>query len=134
MPRWRGRRVGYCDLPVVVPLMQCHPHSYGLGLSASFASAAAARHHFQTLDFLAHRFVEDSVGEEDQPIRAGVGWWSSLASLGRNTLDSLASTVSSPFCGPVPGCYQHLRGHSFIRRPHSSSLVLKINNLDSIYF
>ena len=42
MPRRRGRRVGYCDLPVVVPLMQCHPHSYGLGLSASFASAAAA--------------------------------------------------------------------------------------------
>jgi hypothetical protein len=24
--------------------------------------AAAARHHFQTLDFLAHGFVEDSVG------------------------------------------------------------------------
>jgi hypothetical protein len=40
--------------------MECHPHSYGLGLSA--IRAAAARHHFQTLDFLAHGFVEDGVG------------------------------------------------------------------------
>jgi len=35
--------------------------------------AAAARHNFQTLDFLAHSFVEDGVGKEDQPVRAGVG-------------------------------------------------------------
>jgi hypothetical protein len=35
--------------------------------------AAAARHHFQTFDFLAHDFVEDSVGQKDQPVRAGVG-------------------------------------------------------------
>jgi hypothetical protein len=35
--------------------------------------AAAARYHFQTLDFLAHGFVEDGVGQEDQPVRAGVG-------------------------------------------------------------
>ncbi|HSK81915.1 MAG TPA: hypothetical protein VK902_00710 [Rubrobacter sp.] len=35
--------------------------------------AAAARHHFQTLDFLAHGFVEDRVGQEDQPVHAGVG-------------------------------------------------------------
>jgi hypothetical protein len=35
--------------------------------------AAAAGHHFQTLDFFAHGFVEDSVGKEDQPVRAGVG-------------------------------------------------------------
>src|SRR5215211_5972087 len=35
--------------------------------------AAAARHHFQTLDFLAHGFVEDGVGQEDQPVGAGVG-------------------------------------------------------------
>src|SRR5215203_5765713 len=34
--------------------------------------AAAARHHFQTLDFLAHGFVEDGVGQEDQSVRAGV--------------------------------------------------------------
>jgi hypothetical protein len=27
--------------------------------------AAAARHHFQTLDFFAHGFVEDGVGKED---------------------------------------------------------------------
>jgi hypothetical protein len=39
----------------------------GVGLSASVASAAATRHHFQTLDFLAHGFVEDGVGQEDQP-------------------------------------------------------------------
>ena len=47
--------------------------SSGPGLSASFASAAAARHDFQTLDFIAHGFVEDGVGQEDQPVRAGVG-------------------------------------------------------------
>src|SRR5919112_4962604 len=41
------------------------------GLSA--IRAATARHHFQTLDFLAHGFVEDGVGQEDQPGRAGVG-------------------------------------------------------------
>jgi hypothetical protein len=35
--------------------------------------AAAARHHFQTLDFLAHGFVDDSVSQEDQPVRASVG-------------------------------------------------------------
>jgi hypothetical protein len=51
--------------------MECHPHSYGLGLSA--IRAAAARHHFQTLDFLFHGFVEDGVGQEDKPVRAGMG-------------------------------------------------------------
>src|SRR5215207_11172038 len=51
--------------------MQCHPYSYGLGLSA--IRAAAARHHVQTLDLLAHGFVEDGVGKEDQPVGAGVG-------------------------------------------------------------
>jgi len=35
--------------------------------------AAAARHHFQTLDFLAYSFLEDGVGQEDQPVCAGVG-------------------------------------------------------------
>jgi hypothetical protein len=43
----------------------------GVGLSA--IRAAAAQHHFQTLDFLAHGFVEDGVGQEDKPVRAGVG-------------------------------------------------------------
>jgi len=43
----------------------------GAGLSAS--CAAAARHHFQTLDFLAYGFVEYGVGQEDQPVRASVG-------------------------------------------------------------
>jgi hypothetical protein len=39
---------------------------------SSFFGAAAARHHFQTLNFLAHGFVEDGVGQEDQSVRAGV--------------------------------------------------------------
>jgi hypothetical protein len=38
---------------------------YRGGTTTSFASAAAARHHFQTLDFLAHGFLEDGVGQED---------------------------------------------------------------------
>ena len=44
---------------------------YGVGLSAF--RAAAARYHFQTLDFLAHGFVEDGVGQEDQPARGQRG-------------------------------------------------------------
>ena len=36
-----------------------------MGLSA--IRATAARHHFQTLDFLAHGFLEDGVGQEDKP-------------------------------------------------------------------
>jgi hypothetical protein len=40
------------------------------GLSA--VRTAAARHHFQALDFLAHGFVKYGVGQEDQPVRAGV--------------------------------------------------------------
>jgi hypothetical protein len=44
----------------------------GVGLSASFASAAAARHHFQKLDILAHGFVQYGIGQEDKPVRAGV--------------------------------------------------------------
>src|SRR5215212_3668558 len=47
------------------------PHS--LRRSAWAIRAAAARHHFQTLDFLAHGLVENGVGQEDQPVRAGVG-------------------------------------------------------------
>jgi hypothetical protein len=44
-------------------------------LSTALAAirAAAARYHFQMLDFLAHGFVEDGVGQEDQPVRASVG-------------------------------------------------------------
>src|SRR5918993_3233912 len=33
--------------------------------------AAATRHHFQALDFLAHGFVEDGVGKDDQPVVQG---------------------------------------------------------------
>src|SRR5215204_3389275 len=73
--------------------------------------AAAARYHFQTLDFLAHGFVEDGVGEEDQPARAGVGvvvltsfHWTEYARLcGVHSLQ--------PFCGPGSGVCNHSRGH-----------------------
>jgi hypothetical protein len=34
----------------------------GAARPSSAIRAAAARHHFQTLDFLAHGFVEDGVG------------------------------------------------------------------------
>ena len=46
--------------------------AWPIGVSLSASCAAAARHHFQTLYFLAHGFVEDGVGKEDQPVRAGV--------------------------------------------------------------
>src|SRR5829696_458255 len=50
----------------------CRPRWWWLH-KLSAIRAAAARHHFQTLDFLAHGFVEDGVGQEDKPVRAGVG-------------------------------------------------------------
>jgi hypothetical protein len=50
-----------------------HPEGYSSPpYLSSFFGAAAARHHFQTLDFLAHSFVEDGAGQEDQSVRAGV--------------------------------------------------------------
>jgi hypothetical protein len=52
--------------------MECHPHSYGPGLWA--IRAAAARHHFQTLHFLAYGFVEDSVVQETSPSVRAWGW------------------------------------------------------------
>jgi hypothetical protein len=54
----------------------CMPGSYFRGCSGVQLSpirAAAARHHFQTLHFLAHSFVEDGVDQEDKPVGAGVG-------------------------------------------------------------
>src|SRR5215208_287303 len=45
--------------------------SYLVGLSA--IRAAAARHGLYALDLIADGLVEDSVGQEDQPVRAGVG-------------------------------------------------------------
>ena len=44
-----------------------------IGAELSAIRAAAAGHHFQALDFLAHGLVEDDVGQEDKPVRAGVG-------------------------------------------------------------
>src|SRR5215213_3870936 len=32
------------------------------------------RHHFQTLNFLAHGFLEGGVGQEDQPVRILLSW------------------------------------------------------------
>jgi len=39
----------------------------------SLASAAAARDGLYALDFVADSVVKDGVGQEDQPVRAGVG-------------------------------------------------------------
>src|SRR5215211_2783689 len=59
--------------PVVVAKRRARtPEGYS-ARSLSAIRAAAARHHFQTLDFLAHGFVKYGVGKEDQPVRAGVG-------------------------------------------------------------
>jgi hypothetical protein len=49
------------------------PGGYFRGCWGAAIGAPAARHHFQTLHFLSHGFVEDGVGQEDQPVRAGVG-------------------------------------------------------------
>jgi hypothetical protein len=104
--------------------MECHPHTYGLGLSAS--CAAAARHYFQTLDFLAHGFVEDGVGQEDKPVGAGVGVviitglpWTEYA-----RLFGVHSLHLHPFCGPGSGVLPHLRGHLFIRQSYCITCVL----------
>ena len=40
--------------------------------SAWASRATATRYHFQALDFLTHGFVKYGVGQEDQPVRAGV--------------------------------------------------------------
>jgi len=49
------------------------PYALDIGAGLPIIRAAAARHHFQALDFLAHSFVEDGVGQEDQPVSAGAG-------------------------------------------------------------
>jgi len=53
--------------------MECHFHSYGLGLSASFASAAAARHAL-VHDDLAIKVVLglDNAAKEHPAVHAGV--------------------------------------------------------------
>jgi hypothetical protein len=47
--------------------------AWAIRVGLSTIGAAAARHHFQALDFLAHGFVEDDVGQEHKPVGAGVG-------------------------------------------------------------
>ena len=81
--------------------MECHPHSYGLGLSA--IRAAAARHHFKTLDFLAHGLVEGGVGKEDQPVRAGVGVVVLASFAGAEYARLFGVHSLHPLCGPGPG-------------------------------
>src|SRR5215203_1952626 len=104
--------------------MECHPHSYGLGLSASFASAAAARHAL-VLDDLAMKVVLwlDNAAKEHPAVHAGVG--ALEAGVVRSTLSSswrgcgtLLVSIGAPPCGTGSGVRHHLRGHSFIRRHH----------------
>jgi hypothetical protein len=45
-----------------------YPGPCRLSTALTTIRAAAARHDFQALDFLAHGFVEDCVGKEDQPL------------------------------------------------------------------
>src|SRR5215203_835523 len=102
--------------------MECHPHSYGLGLSASFASAAAARHAL-VLDDLAIKVVLglDNAAKEHPAVHAGVG--ALEAGVVRSTLSSswrgcgtLLVSIGAPPCGTGSGVRHHLRGHSFIRQ------------------
>jgi hypothetical protein len=47
--------------------------AWAIRVELSAICAAAAGHHFQTLDFLPHGFVKYCLGQEDQPVYAGVG-------------------------------------------------------------
>src|SRR5215207_10190930 len=111
--------------------MECHPHSYGLGLSASFASAAAARHAL-VLDDLAIKVVLglDNAAKEHPAVHAGVGaleagvvsLYAVVLILGgwvRVGCARLCGVHWGPFpLGRVPGSGRLLRGHSFIRCPN----------------
>ena len=61
------------DPQVASPIFYKGQRSLALRHRSGAIRAAAARHHLQTLDFLAYGFVEEGVGQEDQPVRAGVG-------------------------------------------------------------
>jgi hypothetical protein len=97
--------------PIMRRSAQTCPCAIGPELSA--IRAAAARHGFYALDLIAHGFVEDSVAQEDQPVRAGVrvvvltGFpWTEYARL-------CGVHKTSPY-GPGSGVLQHRRGHLFI--------------------
>jgi hypothetical protein len=63
-----------------------------------------ARNGLDLLDLVADLVVEDSVGEEHEPVVAGVGVCvSSPTSLVRNTLDLMLSTKAFLSVGRVPG-------------------------------
>src|SRR5829696_8525843 len=70
MPRRRGW-VGYCDLPVVVPLMDRNPLSYlRTGAIGSAIRAAAARQRLDSLNLFARLFIDGGVAEVDVPVQA----------------------------------------------------------------
>src|SRR5215211_5464029 len=108
---WRGTGTLGWRPPFSTKVSAGWPCDTGAGLSA--VRAAAARHHFQTLDFLAHGFIEDGVGQEDQPVRAGVGVsvltgfpWTEYARLcGVHSLESFlwaGLRGCSCTCGAIP--------------------------------
>src|SRR5215203_6589143 len=102
--------------------MECHPHSYGLGLSA--IRAAAARHAL-VLDDLAIKVVLglDNAAKEHPAVHAGVGaleagvvhLYGVVVILGgwvRGWCARLCGVHWGPFpLGQVPGSGRLLRGH-----------------------
>src|SRR5918994_7997007 len=71
------------------PARRCPTHSVSSPLLRTEAiGAAAAWHHFQTLDFLTHGFVEDGVGQEDQPARILRSWLTKTPSSKRRWITS----------------------------------------------
>src|SRR5215207_5746874 len=118
--------------------MECHPHSYGLGLSASFASAAAARHAL-VLDDLAIKVVLglDNAAKEHPAVHAVVG--ALEAGVVRSTLSSswrgcgtLLVSIGDPPCGTGSGVRHHLRAiplsdsSQYTRLAHFMQLVYNV--------
>jgi hypothetical protein len=102
----------------------------------SLASAAAAGDGLYALDFVADSVVKVGVGQEDQPVRAGVRV-RILIDFGRAEYARLIHVNSSDLLAGLRGvastCGAICLSDVYIRRPHSSSLVLEVNNIDSIY-
>src|SRR5829696_5641080 len=97
---------------------------WGTGTGLPAIRAAAARHHFQTLDFLAHGFVEGGVGQEDKPVGAGVGMvvlagfaWAKYARLcGVHSLHPFCGPGSGVLpapAGPFPWCHPHVNTNTY---------------------
>jgi hypothetical protein len=63
------------DRAAALPFLAHDSHAGLVGdADVSLASAAAAGDGLYALDFLAHGFVEDGVGQEDQPVRILWSW------------------------------------------------------------